>query len=190
MLVVLPVIVTYVAVLIANFFPRAPTWQIRGQKYTSVSFNYDFTMAAEMELELELYNDNLLSAHVNAIELEVLHRDAWGVERPFARIHVAGDFALPARGSVRRAGTMVMDALAPAMAGALARDAAANGGTLVTRAHSTMDVSVLGGAARARLEAECVQHLRADAFPMEVTYIDCRYYMGRHRVPMLPTPVR
>ena len=66
----------------------------------------------------------------------------------------------------------------------LFQDMIGNNGTLAMAALSFMDVVVLGR--QMKLEADCLQHLRADAFPMSIDKIDCQYYVNRVPVFVLP----
>lgn len=36
------------------------------------------------------------------------------------------------------------------------------------------------------IEADCVQHMQADVFPIKITEIDCKYYFKNVRVLLLP----
>lgn len=36
------------------------------------------------------------------------------------------------------------------------------------------------------IEADCVQHMKADVFPMKITKVDCKYYYKDVRVLVLP----
>jgi hypothetical protein len=128
-------------------------------------------------------NPNRIPAAVNNIDLLVMQKDISGEEKVFAKIHVPGGFKLPPSGSVTVNSTMVVESAGPGLMAALVLDLKRNNGTLVTRALAVMDLQLMWQSVV--LHAECLQHLKL-AQPMRVTKIDCQYYLGAHKLPMLP----
>ncbi|CAM9511666.1 unnamed protein product [Scytosiphon promiscuus] len=183
----LPVFVAAAAsVCVGVLFPRAPTWQIVNMKYRGVSVNYaNIGVDMKIDMGLEVFNPNYISARLNGIVMTMFHENLSGEEAPFGVVTFSGENAakLPARGSAVVQAQMEVVSLPTSMAMGIAKDVA-DGGVIVSRALAVMDITVAGG--DILVEADCVQHLQANVFPIKINKIDCKYYYKNVRVLALP----
>jgi hypothetical protein len=175
--------------LLAAVYPRAPSWQILEMRYNRMNVNLDFTADAEVSIGLVMSNPNVVPAHVQNVTLLLLHTDIYGQESAFGVIRVDGDFDLPAHGSHQVQSLMTIDHIPVGVGLSMYGDMRDNDGVVVTKTLAYTTVRVLWRSLE--LEAECMQHLKADVFPMVVTKIECNYFMfgGALRIPMLPAEV-
>ncbi|CAM9736470.1 unnamed protein product [Discosporangium mesarthrocarpum] len=183
---VVPALVTALGIFLGVFYPRAPTWQITSMKYKSVSANLDLTADVKIDMGLEVFNPNYVSATLNSIQMVLFHDDLSGREAAFGVISVpgGGGVELPARGSRIVDSQLLVDDMPMSMGIQMGREVQRNNGTLVSHSFATMHVTVLSRPIS--IEADCVQHMRADLFPIKITKIDCKYYFKKVWVPMLP----
>ncbi|CAN0213418.1 unnamed protein product [Ectocarpus sp. 6 AP-2014] len=175
-----------VSVCVGVMFPRAPTWQIVDMKYRGLSMNIaSIGVDMKIDMGLEVFNPNYVPATLKGIVMTMFHEDLGGEEAPFGVVTFAGENAarLPARGSAVVQAQMEVVSLPTSMAMGIAKDVA-DGGVIVSRASAVMDVKVMGG--DILIEADCVQHMQADVFPIKINEVDCKYYYKNVRVPVLP----
>ncbi|CAM9756591.1 unnamed protein product [Phaeothamnion confervicola] len=163
---------------------RRLTLQIVSMQYESISMNYDLTANVQIRMDLEIYNPNFVPAHVNNITLVMLHEDVYGRDVAFGVIRVQGEFNLRMRSSRVVDSCMALDAVPPTVALQLGREIAAKNGTVLTKARSYMDVTIFRQ--KLMLEAECVQELQADVFPVRIKRIECSYFYNDALIPVLP----
>ncbi|CAN0459409.1 unnamed protein product [Ascophyllum nodosum] len=174
-----------VSVFAVIVFPRAPTWQIVEMKYRGVSIDF-WGMGIDMrvDLGLEVSNPNYVPAKLKGLVMTMFHHNLVGEEAPFGMITFTAKDAtfLPARGSAVVKAEMEVVSMPSSMAMSIAKDAA-DEGVIVSRTTAVMEGTVLGG--DLLVDADCIQHLRTDVFPMQIVLIDCKYYYKSVPVPIL-----
>eukprot|EP00903_Cladosiphon_okamuranus_P018323 g16857.t1 len=155
-------------------------------KYRGLSINYA-GMGVDMKVDmgLEVFNPNYVPATLKGIVMTMFHEDLAGEEAPFGVVTFSGESAarLPARGSAIVNAQMEVVSLPTSMAMGIAKDVS-DGGVIVSRALAVMDVTVMGG--DILIEADCVQHMQADVFPIKINEINCKYFYKNVRVMVLP----
>eukprot|EP00904_Undaria_pinnatifida_P002477 jgi/Undpi1/1222/HiC_scaffold_108.g14136.m1 len=155
-------------------------------KYKGLSLNYaNIGLDMRIDMGLEVFNPNYVPATLNGLVMTMFHEDSTGEEVPFGVVVYSGKESarLPARGSAIVQAEMEIISLPTSLAVGIAKDVA-DGGVIASRAMAAMDVNVMGG--DLLIEADCMQHMQADVFPIQILKIKCKYYYKNVRVLMLP----